>query len=65
MDRRTRGAFMVASIVFGLVDALWEGVPGVIGSVVLLGVCTLGSWAWSHFCSWEEMVFGFSDSEES
>lgn len=56
---------MVASIVFSLVDALWEGVPGVIGSVVLLGVCTLGSWAWSHFCSWEEMVFGFSDSEES
>lgn len=64
VDRRTHGAFMVVSIIFSLVDALWKGVNEVIGSLMLLGVCTLGSWAWSHGCSWEEMVFGFSDCEE-
>lgn len=41
MDRRTCGAFMVVSIVFSLVDALWKGLPEVTGSAVLLGVCTL------------------------
>ncbi|XP_053803261.1 UPF0538 protein C2orf76 homolog isoform X2 [Vidua chalybeata] len=60
VDRRTCGAFMVVSTVFSLADDPWKGVPEVIGSVVLLG-----SWAWSHCCSWEKMVFGFSDSEES
>lgn len=35
----------MVSIVFSLVDALWKPVPEVTGSVVLLGLGTLGSWA--------------------